>query len=170
MEATSKYLKTNLPVMVLDNLPKIISDTLAIELGSKIQKFETEYEVYDELSSIFQIGWPADTESTNQVLKKQNKLMIEQLAICHGSIRSLESVILNLQKELGEQRQKIEKSVHTHTYYTSSDTCTKEIGPIILLVTSFALASFPGSCVGGAWERGYLPVCSQSPPVCPRET
>ena len=113
MEATSNYLKTNLPQKVLDDLPKIISETLQLDLGSKLQKFETEYEVYDELSTVFQVSLAADTEPTKVILKRQNKVMIEQLAICHGSIRSLESVVLGLQKELEEQRQKIERSVGT---------------------------------------------------------
>lgn len=109
MEATSTYLKTNLPQRVLDNLPKIIAESLQLDLGSKLQRFETEYEVYDELSTAFQINLAADTESTNLILKRQNKVMIEQLAICHGSIRSLESVIMGLRNELEEQRQRIEK-------------------------------------------------------------
>ena len=127
MEATSTYLKTNLPQRVLDNLPKIIAESLQLDLGSKLQRFETEYEVYDELSTAFQINLAADTESTNLILKRQNKVMIEQLAICHGSIRSLESVIMGLRNELEEQRQRIEKSVdndtHVHTH-THADTHT----------------------------------------------
>ena len=87
----------------------IISDALQLELGSKLQSFETEYEVMDELRATFEVHQDiTDIESMNETLKKQNKELIEHLAICHGSIKSLESMVQGLQHELKAQTQRIE--------------------------------------------------------------
>ncbi len=113
MEAITHYLKEQLPAHVLDNMPTIFSDALRVDLGSKLQAFETEYQIMAELTASFQIDMetPPSLESLNNLLKKQNRELIEQLAICRGSIRGLESTVSSLQAEVDEQRDRIQRSV-----------------------------------------------------------
>lgn len=111
MESTSDYLKNNLPLVVEDKITTIVTNALQMDLRSKLQTFETEYQVMDELSSAFRLDIKVETlESVNEVLKKQNKELIEQLAICRGSIRNLETTVLAMQQELEAQRERIERS------------------------------------------------------------
>ena len=111
METTCTFLKNKLPEIVLKKMPTIFEEAMRIDLGNRLATFETEFEVISELSqnafrSDIQVS---DLESVNAVLRKQNGALIEQLAICHGSIRRLESVVVSLQQQLEEQRQTVSR-------------------------------------------------------------
>ena len=88
----------------------ILKEALQIDLGNKLQSFETEYEIMLELTNTLNCDAVlTDMDSVNTVLKKQNVTLIEQLAICHGSIRNLEGVVSVLQEQLERQEEKIER-------------------------------------------------------------
>ena len=110
MEFTSEYLRTALPERSLDNMPELFGQALATDLGNRLQTSETEYEVMDELRASFSVEADiADVDALAEVLKKQNGVLIEQLAICLGRIRSLESSVLALQQEGGLRTTRIER-------------------------------------------------------------
>lgn len=110
MESTCNYLKTTIPNTVMADMNSIIEEALRIDLGNKLQTFETEYEVLLELTSTFNYDTVVtDFESVNNVLKKQNVALVEQLAICHGTIRILENAVTTLQEQLESQQERIER-------------------------------------------------------------
>lgn len=110
MEAVTSYLKDKLPASVLSNMTTIFSEALEMDLGSKLEAFETEYWIMAELTASLQLSTETQTlESINNLLKKQNRELIEQVAICRGSIRGLETTVSSLQAEIEEQREKIKR-------------------------------------------------------------
>ena len=111
MESTCTFLKNKLPELVLNKMPMIFEEALRIDLGNRLATTEAEFEVMSELSeNAFRSDiYVSDLESVNMVLRKQNSALIEQLAICHGSIRRLETVVNSLQEQLEEQKKLISK-------------------------------------------------------------
>ncbi len=111
MEAICGYLKDTLPATILDNMTTIFSEALQMGLGFKLEAFETEYQMMAELTANLQIdpGTPPSLEGMNDLLKKQNRMLIEQLAICRGSIRGLEATVSALQAEVDEHKEKIHR-------------------------------------------------------------
>ena len=111
MEATCVFLKNKLPNLVLNKMPTIFEEALKIDLGTRLATFEAEFEVMSELSeNAFRSDiYVSDLESVNMVLRKQNSALIEQLAICHGSIRRLENMVTSLQQQLEEQKQSVSR-------------------------------------------------------------
>ena len=111
MESTCVFLKNKLPDLVLNNMPIIFEAALRIDLGNRLATTEAEFEVMSELSeNAFRSDiYVNDLESVSVVLRKQNSALIEQLAICHGSIRRLETVVTSLQEQLEDQKQLISK-------------------------------------------------------------
>lgn len=111
MESTCAFLKNKLPDLVLNNIPMIFEEALRIDLGNRLATTEAEFEVMSELSeNAFRSDiYVSDLESVSVVLRKQNSALIEQLAICHGSIRRLETVVTSLQEQLEDQKQIISK-------------------------------------------------------------
>lgn len=111
MESTCTFLKNKLPELVLNKMPIIFEEALRIDLGNRLATTEAEFEVMSELSeNAFRSDiYVSDLESVNMVLRKQNSALIEQLAICHGSIRRLETVVNCLQEQLEEQKKLISK-------------------------------------------------------------
>lgn len=111
MESTCNYLKTAIPESVKTaDLSVLFEEALQIDLGNKLQSYETEYEVMLELRPIFNVdAIMTDIDSVNSVLKKQNTALVEQLAICHGAIRNLEGVVSTLQEQLERQQEKLER-------------------------------------------------------------
>lgn len=107
METTCAFLKNKLPDLVLNKMPAVFEEAMKIDLGDRLATFGAEYEVMSELSrSAFTSHiYVSDLESVNMVLRKQNSALIEQLAICHGSIRRLESMVLGLQQQLEDQKE-----------------------------------------------------------------
>ena len=88
----------------------IITDALQLDLGNKLQTFETEFQLIAELTESFQVGLETpDLDSMNGMLKKQSRELIEQLAICRGSIQNLESTIQSLKEQVSSQQQRIER-------------------------------------------------------------
>lgn len=82
----------------------ILENALKIDLGNRLQSFETEFWVMEELSSSFPVDLDApDLESMNEALRKQNRALIEQLAIAHGAIRNLEDAVQELQQKFEAQ-------------------------------------------------------------------
>lgn len=111
MESTCIFLKNKLPNLVLNNMPLIFEEALRIDLGNRLATSEAEFEVMSELSqNAFRSDiYVSDLESVNMVLRKQNSALIEQLAICHGSIRRLETMVTGLQEQLEDQKQLLSK-------------------------------------------------------------
>lgn len=111
METTCVFLKNKLPEIVLNKMPAIFEEAMRIDLGNRLDTFETEFKVMSELSqNAFRSDiHVTDLESVNAVLRKQNSALIEQLAICHGSIRRLESMVVGLQEQLDDQRQAVSR-------------------------------------------------------------
>ena len=111
MESTCIFLKNKLPDLVLSKMPLIFEEALRINLGNRLATFEAEFEVISELSqNAFRSDiYVSDLESVNAVLRKQNSALIEQLAICHGSIRRLETMVTSLQEQLQDQKQVISR-------------------------------------------------------------
>lgn len=111
MESTCTFLKSKLPDIVLNKMPAIFEEALRIDLGNRLATFETEFEVMSELSqNAFRSDiHVSDLESVNAVLRRQNSALIEQLAICHGSIRRLEGMVASLQEQLDNQKQTFTK-------------------------------------------------------------
>ena len=110
MESTSNYLKNHVPMEIMDNMQTIITDALQLDLGNKLQTFETEFQLIAELTESFQVGLETpDLDSMNGMLKKQSRELIEQLAICRGSIQNLESTIQSLKEQVSSQQQRIER-------------------------------------------------------------
>ena len=109
MEATSTYLKTQLPETILQHMPAILKDALEMNFGNRLLSFETEYEMMEELTSSFRMDLSmTDIESVNEVMKQQNTALREQLAICHGSIRNLDAMIGSMQEELVKQKEVVD--------------------------------------------------------------
>lgn len=104
MEPTCIYLKNKLPEEILTNMSTILENALKIDLGNRLQSFETEFWVMEELRSSFPVDLDApDLESMNEALRKQNRALIEQLAIAHGAIRNLEDAVQELQQKFEAQ-------------------------------------------------------------------
>lgn len=82
----------------------ILENALKIDLGNRLQSFETEFWVMEELRASFPVDLDApDLESMNEALRKQNRALIEQLAIAHGAIRNLEDAVQELQQKFEAQ-------------------------------------------------------------------
>ena len=115
MESTCVFLKNKLPDLVLNKMPVIFEEALRIDLGNRLATFEAEFEVMSELSknAFHSDIYVNDLESVNMVLRKQNSALIEQLAICHGSIRRLETMVTSLQEQLEGQTQRISRQEET---------------------------------------------------------
>ena len=112
MECISEFLKDELPQLVLDNMVTILGEALRMDLGNKLQSYETEYCVLEELTMSLQLDTDAeDLKSLNASLKSFNKELIEQLALCRGLITSLESKVAGLEERLKERDQRVERLV-----------------------------------------------------------
>ena len=104
MESISEFLKEGMPQLVLNNMTTILEDALNMELGSKLQSFETEYFVLEELTTSFNVEAEAqDLKSLNDIFRSHNKELIEQLAFCRGMISNLENTVATLQETVREQ-------------------------------------------------------------------
>ena len=109
MESTSNYLKNHVPMKIMDNMQTIITEALQLDLGNKLQTFETEFQLIAELTES-QVGLETpDLDSMNGMLQKKSRELIEQLAICRGSIQNLESTIQSLKEQVSSQQQRIER-------------------------------------------------------------
>ena len=79
----------------------ILENALKIDLGNRLQSFEAEFLLMEELRSSFPVDLDApDLESMNEALRKQNRALIEQLAITHGAIRTLEDTVQELRQKM----------------------------------------------------------------------
>ena len=104
MESTCIYIKNKLPEEILSDMSNILEHALKLDFGNRLQVFETEYRVMEELTASFPVELDApDVEALNRVLMKQNRALLEQLAICHGAIRSLTDTVLELQQKVEVQ-------------------------------------------------------------------
>ena len=81
------------------------------DIKTKLQTYETEYQVMHELHASFHHGSQAvsDLESMTDLLRKQNKDLIEQVAVCRGAIVALENVVGSLQKMVEEQQHRLDR-------------------------------------------------------------
>ena len=85
-------------------MSNILEHALKLDFGNRLQVFETEYRGMEGLTASFPVELDApDVEALNKVLMKQNRALIEQLAICHGAIHSLTDTVLKLQQKVEAQ-------------------------------------------------------------------
>ena len=112
MEAISEFLKEGMPQLVVNHMTTILDDAHHMDLEMKLQNFETEYFVLEELTTSFSVESDAqDLKSLNESFKSHNKELIDQLAYCRGMISNLESVVTSLQETVREQQRRIERCV-----------------------------------------------------------
>lgn len=111
MESICVYLKTRLPEEVFMHEDTILKQALQFDFEGKLELFETEYQVMDELNARFSIDMPVDMESLTATLRRNNLALVEQLAICFGSIISLQQQVETLQKEVLTQQEIIVRYV-----------------------------------------------------------
>ena len=114
MESICDYLKQSVPESVSRGETMVEIFHLAYDYGdikTKLQTFETEYQVMHELHASFHRGSQtvSDLESMNDLLRKQNKDLIEQLAVCRGAIVTLECTVGSLQKAVEEQQRRLDR-------------------------------------------------------------
>jgi hypothetical protein len=109
MESICNYLKTNLPEQVAAQQDLILKQALQFDFEGKLELFETEYQVLEELNSRFCVDIPMvqDMENVIAMLRKNNLALVEQLAICHGSITSLQQQMEGVKEEMLAQQQRI---------------------------------------------------------------
>lgn len=111
MEDICNYLKTKLPEQTQIKEDQILCQAMEFEFDDKLELFATEYQVMDELNSKFCVEIPIpvaqDVESLVAMLRKNNLALVEELAICHGSISSLQQQIQTLSRQLLTQQESI---------------------------------------------------------------
>ena len=111
METITEFLKTAIPSRVTNDSSEILhSATQLGDLSSKLKTFETEYLVMHELMSTFHLEKKvaiSDTEAMNDLLRKQNKDLIEQVVYCRGAIMRLESSLDALQQAYTDQQKQL---------------------------------------------------------------
>ena len=114
MESISEFLKEQMPRLVLKNMVTILRDALHMDLGSKLQSFETEYSMYRELTASFDDEEETtDLKSLNDSFKRRNKELIEQLACLWGTVSSLENSVASLQETVREQQKLFQEQQET---------------------------------------------------------
>ena len=111
MESICIYLKTSLPEETLGMENAILQQAMEFEFNGRLKIFETEYQVMDELNSRFHIEDPTvpDMDSIITLIRKTNLSMIEELAICHGSITTLQDQIQHLMLQVQTQQETIQR-------------------------------------------------------------
>lgn len=111
MEGICSYLKTKIPEQAQHYESEVLRLALEFEFENKLELFETEYQVMDELNGKFCVEIPLpvaqDTESLVAMLRRNNLALVEELAICHGSISSLQQQVHTLNKQLQAQKESI---------------------------------------------------------------
>ena len=81
-----------------------------MDLGNKLQTFEAEYFVLEELTASFSVEAEVqDLKMLNESFRSYNKELIEQLALCRGMIGNLESTVAALQDTVREQQRRIDR-------------------------------------------------------------
>ena len=110
MESVSEFLKEGMPQLVLNHMTTILEDAHHMDLGSRLQTFETEYLVMEELTDSFSVDSEAqDLKSLNESFQNLNKELIEQLMFCRGVISNLENSVSSLQETVREQQLRVER-------------------------------------------------------------
>ena len=113
MESITDFIKVSIPHRVEDSISEILHTAVQIPAQSltvKLQTFETEYHVMHEIMATFHMKESSSSISdTNELLRKQNKDLIEQLAVCRGAILRLESIVTSLNERVEEQEKRLEK-------------------------------------------------------------
>ena len=118
----------------------ILEHALKLDFGNRLQVFETEYRVMEGLTASFPVELDApDVEALNQVLMKQNRALIEQLAICHGAIHSLTDTVLKLQQKVEAQAEaQVEAQVEAQAPGPRIDRYVFDFSPLPCLVLRFS--------------------------------
>ena len=110
MESISEFLKERMPQLVLNHMITILNDALHMDLESKLQSFETEYFVLEELTTSFSVESEVqDLKSLNESFRSHNKELIEQLAFCRGMISNLEATVTILQETVRQQQLRLDR-------------------------------------------------------------
>ena len=117
-------------------MSNILEHALKLDFENRLQVFETEYRVMEGLAASFPVELDApDVEALNKVLMKQNRALIEQLAICHGAIHSLTDTVLKLQQKVEAQVEaQTEARVEAQTPGSRIDRCVFDFSSLPCLV------------------------------------
>ena len=115
METITDYIKTHIPLHVMESSSEILHTATQLgELSTRLQTFETEYHVMHELMATFhkekRSGF-IDVESENELLRKQNKELIEQVVVCRGAILRLEKAVQVLEENFSKQQKRMDRYV-----------------------------------------------------------
>ena len=101
-----------MPSLAAKDIQTLFKRALHYDLGNKLETFETEYDVIEDLTARFNMdGAILDLDTMQETLRKQNKELIEQLAICHTSIRKLETTVSGLVSVINGQEQRLRRYV-----------------------------------------------------------
>ena len=109
MESICHYIKTRLPAHMEDTGEQtaILKQAMAMpDLLGRLRLFEAEYELLNELHSRLTADEVhlAELEDVREQMDRTNKTMVEQLAICHGAISSLQQQVQSLTEQLSKQQ------------------------------------------------------------------
>ena len=115
METITDYIKTHIPLHVMESSSEILHTATQLgDFSTKLQTFETEYHVMHELMATFhkekRSGF-IDVESENELLRKQNKELIEQVVVCRGAILRLEKAVQVLEENFSKQQKRMDRYV-----------------------------------------------------------
>lgn len=112
MESICNYLKTRLPndvEKVSGQETAILKQAMDMDFEGRLKIFETEYEVMDELNARFRLEEMAlgELDDVSVLVRRNNLVMVEQLAICHGSISTQQRELQSLRRQLHDQQDTI---------------------------------------------------------------
>ncbi len=91
---------------------EILSQAMAMpDLKEKLRLFEAEYELLHELHNrlVADEVHIMELDDVKEQMTRTNKLMVEQLAICHGAIYSLQQQVKKLSLQVDQQQETIAK-------------------------------------------------------------
>jgi len=112
MESICNYIKTKIPAQMesLDEQTAILKQAMDLpDIQARLRLFETEYEVLHELHNRLETDelHITELEDVREQMSRTNKLMVEQLAICHGAISTLQQKVEDMSVQLQLQQQTI---------------------------------------------------------------
>ena len=114
MELICEYLKMSLPASVksASTMAEILHSAYQYpDISMKLESFETEYQVMHEMNASMKQGTDVvlDLESMNELFKKNNNNLIEQLTVCRCEVASLTSEVSTLRKIIEDQQLRLER-------------------------------------------------------------
>ena len=112
METICNYIKSKIPAHMESSEEQTVILKQAMDmpdLQPRLRLFEAEYEVLHELHNrlITDELHISELEDVREQMNRTNRLMVEQLAICHGAISSLQQTVKETSMQLQLQQNTI---------------------------------------------------------------